>query len=84
MREKTSERDQERARESSGGGVDGGGGCALWLKIEKKTVLGHSLVHSLAPFTCLLAPDCSLRSRPPSIRSLVHSLCSVPRSWDSE
>ena len=37
-------------------------------------VLGHSLVRSLVrSFTRLLAPDCSLRSRPP-LRSLVRSL----------
>ena len=36
-------------------------------------VLGHSVVRSLAPLTHSLAPDCSIRSRPP-LRSLVRSL----------
>ena len=35
--------------------------------------MGHLLVRLLAPLTRWLAPDCSLRSRPP-LRSLVHSL----------
>ena len=42
-------------------------------------------------FARSLAPDCSLRSRAPLrslfrslTRSLAHSLCSLPRSWDSE
>ena len=36
-------------------------------------VLGHFLVHLLAPLTRSLAPDCLLRSLPP-LRSLVCSL----------
>ena len=35
----------------------------------------------LTPLTRLLAPNCSLRLRPPS---LAHSLCSLPHSWESE
>jgi len=42
-------------------------------------VLGHSLVRSLAPLTRSLAPDCSLRSRPP-LRSLVRSLAHFAHS----
>ena len=43
-------------------------------------LLASPFARSLAPLTRLLAPDCSLYSRPP-LRSLVRSL---PRSWDSE
>ena len=42
-------------------------------------VLGHSLVRSLAPLTRSLAPDCSLRSRPP-LRSLIRSLAHFAHS----
>ena len=42
--------------------------------------LARPFARSPAPLTRSLAPDCSLRSRPP-LRSLVRSL---PCSWDSE
>ena len=45
-------------------------------------VLGHSLVRSLGPLTRSLAPDCSLRSRPPlrsHVRSLAHFAHSLAR-----
>ena len=53
-------------------------GAALWSKIEKSTGVSTGLfnrpfAHSLAPLTCSLAPDCSLRSRPP----LCSLLCSL-------
>ena len=53
----------------------------LWLHFESRIeVLGHSLVHllirSLAP-PCLLCMLCC-------IHSLACSLCSLPRSWESE
>ena len=41
--------------------------------------LARPFAHSLAPLTRLLAPDCSLRSRPP-LRSLVHSLAHFTHS----
>ena len=51
---------------------------ALWSGTNKKRdvstgPLARLFAHSLAPLTCSLAPDCSLRSRPP-LRSLVRSL----------
>ena len=65
---------------------------ALWSGINKNRDVStgplarpfaRSLARSLAPLTRSLAPDCSLRSRPPPAltRSLARSL---PRSWDSE
>ena len=48
--------------------------------------LARPFARSLAPLTHSLAPDYSLRSRPP-LRSLIRSLrslCSLPRSWESE
>ena len=45
--------------------------------------LARPFARSLAPLTHSLASDCSLRSRPP-LRSLVRSLRSLPRSWESE
>ena len=42
-------------------------------------VLGHSLAHSLATLTRLLAPYCLLRSRAP-LRSLVHLLAHFAHS----
>ena len=68
------------------GGVEDGGtwsrdGAALWSGTNKNKDVSTRLLallfaRSLAPLTRLLAPDCSLRSRPP--------LRSLPRSWDSE
>ena len=51
---------------------------ALWLITAKNTdcstgPLARPFARSLAPLTRSLAPDCSLRSRPP-LRSLVRSL----------
>ena len=56
--------------------------CGPEQKRIQTAVLGHSLA-------CLLAPPFSLRWRAPLrstelTRLLVHSLCSLPRSWDSE
>ena len=54
---------------------------ALWSITSRirTVVLRHSLVRSLAPLTRSLAPDCSLRSRPP-LRSLVRSLAHFAHS----
>ena len=41
--------------------------------------LARPFAHSLAPLICLLAPDCSLRPRPP-LRSLVRSLAHFAHS----
>ena len=54
------------------------GGNALWSGTSKNRdvstgPLARPFARSLAPLTRSLAPDCSLRSRPP-LRSLVHSL----------
>ena len=51
---------------------------SLWSKTAKNTdcstgPVPRPFTRSLAPFTHFLAPDCSLRSRPP-LRSLVRSL----------
>ena len=49
---------------------------------NRRRVLGHSLVGSLAPLTHSLAPPYSLRLRAPLrsyVRSLTHSL---PSSWE--
>ena len=71
-------------------GTDNGfRGClALWFRLVKNQdistgPLARPFAHSLAPLTRLLAPDCLLCSRPP-LHSLVRSLCSLPRLWDSE
>ena len=58
--------------------------CGLEQTRIETGVLGHSLVRSLAPLTCSLAPDYLLRSRPPLTCSLAHSLCWQPRLWESE
>ena len=63
----------------------------LWSITAKNTdcstgPLARPFARSLAPLTGLLAPDCSLRSRPP-LRSLVRSLAHFARtahSWESE
>ena len=56
----------------------------LWSKTAKNTdcstgSLAHPFARSLAPLTRSLAPDCSLRSRPP-LRSLVRSLAHFAHS----
>ena len=57
---------------------------ALWARITKSTdwstgPLARPFARSLAPLTRSLAPDCSLRSRPP-LRSLVRSLAHFTHS----
>ena len=56
----------------------------LWSITAKNTdkspgPLARPFARSLAPLTCSLAPDCSLRSRPP-LRSLVRSLAHIAHS----
>ena len=63
---------------------DAGGAAALWSGTNKNRdvsngPLARPFAHSLAPLTRLLAPDCSLRSRPP-LRSLVRSLAHFAHS----
>ena len=55
-------------------------GGALWSGAYKnRDVSTGPLARPLAPLTRLLAHDCSLCLRPP-----LRSLCSLPRSWESE
>ena len=61
-----------------------GHGNALWSATNKNRdastgPLTRPFAHSLAPLTRLLAPDCSLRSRPP-LRSLIRSLAHFAHS----
>ena len=55
-------------------------GSALWSETNKnRDVSTGPLTRPLAPLTRSLAPDCSLRSRPP-LRSLVRSLAHFAHS----
>ena len=63
--------------------------------MRSRRVLGHSLVHSLAPLTDSLAPHCALRSRAllrcaysltrsaMLIRSLARAVTPISSSWES-
>ena len=61
---------------------------ALWSGTNKNRdvstgPLAHPFARSLAPLICSLALHYLLCWRA-LLRSLIHSLCSLPRSWDSE
>ena len=75
----------KQAQKSRARGVDRTFSCdPLWSITAKNKdcstgPLACPFAHSLAPLTRLLAPDCSLRSRPP-LRSLVPSLAHFAHS----
>ena len=72
--------------------IAGGGGGALWSETNKNRdvstgPLARPFARSLAPLTRSLAPDCSLRSRPPLrslVRSLAHFAHSLARGKDND
>ena len=81
--EEEKQRDENKSRisERVNVNINFGTTTALWSGSAKNQdvstgPLARPFACSLAPLTCSLAPDCSLRSRPP--------LRSFPRSWDSE
>ena len=77
-RRPTFQYDDDDGSGCGGSGNGSGKGNALWSGSNKNRdvstgPLSCPIPRSLAPLTHLLAPDCSLRSRPP-LRSLVCSL----------